>query len=212
MYNNNDIKLYDRSWRNLLSIFFFFLSIFILVFSFINVNNNNGYILFVEFNDAYGLKEGTTVNFRGLKIGYISRIKIHVNKVIVVIKIKCLNTMIPQRCIIEANQIGLFNDRIISITPLKDIPLQTSKKYSQLLKSCNDSLFIRPNSYLRGYKGINYDDLVRATTRISQRFDDPRFFNLFYVLLKNSIEISDELLFLIYNSSNLFFSFLMLLM
>lgn len=48
--------------------------------------------------------------------------------------------------------------------------------------------------YVTGDRGLNYDDLVRSTTRISQRFDDPRFFNLFYVFLQNSIELTDVIL------------------
>ena len=118
--------------------------------------------------------------------------------------------MIPRNSIIEANQIGLFNDRIISITPLRNDTLNDKKRSSKIYNYCNHSLFICPNSYLKGYKGVNYDDLIRATTRISQRFDDPRFFNLFYVLLKNSIGISDELLVLIYKFSNFFYFLIML--
>ena len=37
---------------------------------------------------------------------------------------------------------------------------------------------------------------MRATTRISQRFDDPRFFNLFYIFLHNGIELSDNIVYL----------------
>lgn len=51
--------------------------------------------------------------------------------------------------------------------------------------------------YVTGDRGLNYDDLVRSTTRISQRFDDPRFFNLFYVFLQNGIEITDVIIELI---------------
>ena len=157
------------------------------------LNNNKSYSLFVEFNDAYGLKIGTSVNYKGVKIGYISKINIHSNRVIVLINIKGLDVLLPKDSVFEANQIGLFNDRVINITPPQNFHLYDSEKYSNSYLS--HQYYIKPNSYVKGYKGINYDDLIRATTRIAQRFDDPRFFSLFYLLLQNTIEISDDLVF-----------------
>ena len=135
-----------------------------------------------------------------MKIGYVSRISIHLNKVVVLLNIKSSRIEIPCNSLFEANQIGLFNDIVINITPLEHI---TYHSYTCTALSS----FIYPNSYIHGYKGINYDDLIRATTRISQRFDDPRFFNLLYLLIQNTVNVSDELLNIFYSSSN--FSYLL---
>nr|WGH13764.1 hypothetical protein Ycf22 [Lophurella pseudocorticata] len=190
-------------FKKFLNILIFILFIIIFVVSFIGLKQDNGYFLFVEFNDAYGLKEGTSVNLRGVKVGYVSRVGIHFNKVIVLLNINKRNHVIHQNSIFEATQVGLFNDIVVTITPLENIESKNFMSTFILDKDCSSLSIICPNSYIRGYKGINYDDLVRATTRISQRFDDPRFFNLFYLLLKNGINISDEVLFLINNSSAL---------
>nr|YP_009395541.1 hypothetical protein [Vertebrata isogona]ARW64543.1 hypothetical protein [Vertebrata isogona] len=176
-------------------IFLFFIILFILSF---NSVKKKGYFLFIEFNDAYGLKEGTSVNYKGVKIGTIHRINLHINKVVVLLKINSSKILIPRNVIFEANQMGLFNDIVISINKSNFLFSISHSDYSEVLD------VITPNSYIKGYKGISYDDLIRSTTRISQRFDDPRFFSLFYLLLKNSIYISDEIIFLIYNSSTLF--------
>nr|YP_009397601.1 hypothetical protein [Dipterosiphonia australica]ARW66787.1 hypothetical protein [Dipterosiphonia australica] len=202
---NFDNRYFKKYLKHYCSIFVFVLIIVILIFSLVGLKQDKGYLLFVEFNNAYGLKEGTNVNFRGVKIGYVSRISIHINKVIVLINIKKSNTMIPYNSIVEANQVGLFNDIVITIIPLQSTQYNVIKSSYILSKNCTSSSVICPNSYLKGYKGLNYDDLMRATTRISQRFDDPRFFNLFYLLLKNGINLSDELLFLLHNSYTLFF-------
>nr|YP_009399667.1 hypothetical protein [Digenea simplex]ARW69486.1 hypothetical protein [Digenea simplex] len=170
-------------------IFIFFISIVIL--SLRNFKKKIGYELFVELNNAYGLKKGTNVNFRGVKVGYVSHISIQLNKVVILLRINSANMLIPKKSIIEVNQIGLFNDLVVDITPL--IHTETTiEGLNALSPDCLMSTFICSDFYVKGYKGLNYDDLVRATTRISQRFDDPRFFHLFYLLLQNGIDISDE--------------------
>nr|YP_010850585.1 hypothetical protein Ycf22 [Lophurella hookeriana]WGH13368.1 hypothetical protein Ycf22 [Lophurella hookeriana] len=193
-------------FKKFLSILVFILFIIIFVVSFTGLKQDDGYSLFIEFNNAYGLKEGTSVNLRGVKVGYVSRVGIHFNKVIVLLNINKRNNVIHQNSLFEATQVGLFNDIVVTITPLENIESKNLMSSTFILdKDCSSLAIICPNSYIMGYKGINYDDLIRATTRISQRFDDPRFFNLFYLLLKNGINISDEVLFLINNSSALFY-------
>nr|WGH12776.1 hypothetical protein Ycf22 [Echinothamnion sp.] len=204
--NFNDYY-FIKYFKKFLSIFIFILFVLVFVFSFIGLKDDKGYSLFIEFNNAYGLKEGTNVTFRGVKVGYVSRVGIHLNKVIVLLNINKQNTFIHKNSIFEATQVGLFNDIIVTITPLQDIQSKNLLSNFTLYKDCSSLSIVCPNSYIKGYKGINYDDLIRATTRISQRFDDPRFFNLFYLFLKNGINVSDELLFLINNSSSLFYFF-----
>jgi len=63
------------------------------------------------------------------------------------------------------------------------------------------------NYYLQGNRGLNYDDLVRAATRISQRFDDPRFFSLFYIFLQNTIDISDDIIYIFQNITYILYYF-----
>jgi len=191
----NLVNKYVKYYIILLAII---LLIFAILFSFFRFRKDQSYFLFIEFNNAYGLKIGTSVNYRGVKIGYISKINICLNKVIILIKIKNIDIMLPKESLFEVNQIGLFNDRAINISPLKNHFIRTFKDLSQYIDS---SYYITPNSYIKGYKGVNYDDLIRSTTRIAQRFDDPRFFSLFYLLLYNSIEFSDNLLLIMNNLS-----------
>nr|YP_009396562.1 hypothetical protein [Vertebrata australis]ARW65748.1 hypothetical protein [Vertebrata australis] len=192
----------DQYTKKFLGILIFLLFMVVFIFSFKNVKKK-GYFLFVEFNDAYGLREGTSVNYRGVKIGAIYRINLHVNKVVILVKINSSKILIPKDVIFEANQMGLFNDIVISINRSNSLFPVSYQDVVLHKNSSHMSNFITSNSYIKGYKGISYDDLIRSTTRISQRFDDPRFFSLFYLLLKNGIYLSDEILLLIYNSSTL---------
>lgn len=111
---------------------------------------------------------------------------------------------------IETNQTGLFNDTIIDIIPLETLKYK-SCGIDVFSSSCLKSNFLCHYHYLKGYRGLNYDDLIRAATRLSQRFDDPRFFSLFYIFLQNNIEISDEILDILSSASNILYIFLYLI-
>nr|YP_009393881.1 hypothetical protein [Polysiphonia sertularioides]ARW62443.1 hypothetical protein [Polysiphonia sertularioides] len=188
-------KKYLKISLGILIFSFFIMSFALFLFPF----KQKGYSFFLEFNNSYGLKEGTSVNYKGVKIGFVNRISVHLNKVVVLLSIDSSNVLIPSSSIFEANQIGLFNDIVVSIN---------SSDYLTDNILCNSLYdYVKPYSYIKGYKGINYNDLIRSTTRISQRFDDPRFFSLFYLLLKNGIYLSDEILTLTYNMSNCFYLF-----
>jgi phospholipid/cholesterol/gamma-HCH transport system substrate-binding protein len=179
--------------------FLLFLIIFgIIMMSFI-INKkflNKSYSIFIEFDNAHGIKPGTVLRLRGLSIGRIVSIKLHVNTVVVLAKINSSLNPIPRNVLIETNQTGLLNEAVIDIFPLENIEIFNKQFIDPLSSKCLNSKIICNLSHLKGNRGLNYDDLVRATTRISQRFDDPRFFNLFYIFLHNGIELSDNIVYL----------------
>nr|ARW63681.1 hypothetical protein [Chondria sp. (in: red algae)] len=185
--------------------FYTLICIFCIIMCFISLLSlkKQGYNIFIEFNNAYRIKKGTNVNLQGVLIGYVDTITIRSNKVIVLLHINSLNVLIPRNSLIEANQVGLFNDIVIDITPPNNVKCINSINPKSF--NCIDSSFICSNFYLKGYKGLNYDDLVRATTRISQRFDDPRFFSLFYLMLHNLVDISDEIFYCVRCISSLMY-------
>jgi phospholipid/cholesterol/gamma-HCH transport system substrate-binding protein len=157
---------------------------------------NKSYSIFIEFDNAHGIRPGTILRLRGLSIGRIVSIKLHVNTVVVLAKINSSLNPIPRNVLIETNQTGLLNEAVIDIFPLENIKILNKQSVDPLSPKCLNSKIICNLSYLKGNRGLNYDDLVRATTRISQRFDDPRFFNLFYIFLHNGIELSDNMVYL----------------
>nr|YP_009396358.1 hypothetical protein [Polysiphonia scopulorum]ARW65544.1 hypothetical protein [Polysiphonia scopulorum] len=202
IFNSNN-KFFSKQVYYYINIFTFVFFILIFFISFTGVKKKKGYELFVEFNDAHLIKEGTSINLRGVRIGSVSRVNIHINKIVVLIFIKSSKILIPKNSLLETHQIGLFNDVVINITPLEHIQSEKTLFNKTAFDKSLSSVFILPNSYIKGYKGINYDDLIRATTRISQRFDDPRFFSLIYLLLRNMIYISDEFSSILSSSSYL---------
>nr|WOA02487.1 hypothetical protein [Gloiopeltis furcata] len=176
-------------------VFLFFMFFTIIIWLTLNFNSaNRGYLLFIEFKNAYGIKQGTSIRMRGMNIGYIKNTRINLNSILVLAHINSRNILIPKNSIIETNQTGLLNDTIIDITPLENIKKIDRKSLDVFSLECARSNIICNLSIVEGDRGLNYDDLVRATTRISQRFDDPSFFYLFYLFLQNSIELSGDLI------------------
>nr|YP_009257491.1 hypothetical chloroplast RF22 [Coeloseira compressa]ANH09574.1 hypothetical chloroplast RF22 [Coeloseira compressa] len=129
---------------------------------------------------------------RGINIGYVKSLKMDLNSILVLVHIKSPHILIPKDSIIETNQIGIFSDFVIDIVPLKQITLNEVQLFNVFNKQCHNSKFLCHANYIYGYKGLNYDDLIRASTRIAQRFDDPRLYELCYIIFNNLIEISND--------------------
>nr|YP_010728617.1 hypothetical protein P6G74_pgp051 [Phymatolithon calcareum]WEA76917.1 hypothetical protein [Phymatolithon calcareum] len=174
-------------------VFWVFVVISTIIIAYLS-NRNSSYSFFIEFNNANGISKGTPVRIRGINIGSIQSLKIQPNCVLTLATINSSNIFIPKDSIIETNQTGLLNEAVIDIIPLVSVISSKDNNFSPFSDNCENSKIICNKMYVTGDRGLNYDDLVRSTTRISQRFDDPRFFNLFYVFLQNGIELTDVIL------------------
>lgn len=168
----------------------------ILVFLY-SSKKNSSYSFFIEFENANGIDQGTPIRIRGIQVGFIQIIRIKPDCVVALARINSSKIVIPKESIIEINQTGLLNAAVIDIIPQVSLRFFDKPLTSPLVNSCQSSKIICNKMYITGDRGLNYDDLVRSTTRISQRFDDPRFFNLFYVFLQNGIEVTDVIVELI---------------
>lgn len=169
---------------------FFLLTLFILLLISLCKKRNEKYSFFIEFNNANGIIIGTPIKMRGISIGFINNIQLKVNSVLVSATVDSHKTLIPKSSIIETSQIGLLNESVVEIIPVEIIISNIGNGPLSIM--CDSSSIICNNMYLSGERGLNYDDLVRATTRISQRFDDPTFFYMFCGFLEQTIELVDS--------------------
>nr|YP_010726618.1 hypothetical protein P8482_pgp101 [Hypnea edeniana]WCH54689.1 hypothetical protein [Hypnea edeniana]WDY85093.1 hypothetical protein [Hypnea edeniana] len=199
---------YTNLWKHVQSIIILLIFMILTVFLcfLINMNvNKAGYSVFIEFNSAYGIREGTNIRMRGVNIGYVKKIKIDLNSILLLVSIKSTNILIPKNSIVETNQTGLLNETVIDIVPLDLLRSHIVHKINVFSEQCYKSSVVCHLNCIQGERGLNYDDLVRAATRISQRFDDPGFFNIFYLFLQNSIDLSDDILKITFDTSNVIF-------
>lgn len=156
-------------------------------------SKHHSYKAFIEFDSAYGIQEGTAVRLRGLPIGKVVGISQSSDSILTSIEIKSSSTIIPKQSLIETNQTGLLNDTVIDIVPLSKLSTEySSVKEGPLSRACDNSQIICNLNYLKGERGLNYDDLIRATTRISQRFDDPKLFYGLYYIVGNMLKLSNN--------------------
>lgn len=156
-------------------------------------SKHHSYKAFIEFDSAYGIQEGTSVRLRGLPVGKVVSISQSSNSILTSVEIQSSSTIIPKTSLIETNQTGLLNDTVIDIIPLRKLSTDYfSLKEGPLSRACDNSQIICNLNYLKGDRGLNYDDLIRATTRISQRFDDPKLFYGLYYLIGNMLKLSNN--------------------
>nr|YP_010903033.1 hypothetical protein P4C74_pgp146 [Hypnea pseudomusciformis]WCH55087.1 hypothetical protein [Hypnea pseudomusciformis] len=207
-YLQNSLNIMIKSanlWKHVQSITLLFLFVILTVCLCFLINMNidkAGYSVFIEFKNAYGIREGTSIRMRGVNIGYVKKIKIDLNSILLLVFVKSTNILIPKNSIIETNQTGLLNETVIDIIPLDILKYQVTHKVNVFSQECQTSNIICHLNCIQGERGLNYDDLVRAATRISQRFDDPSFFNIFYLFVQNSIDLSDDILNITLDTSN----------
>lgn len=196
--NKNDVL---NSWH-VRKLLIFIFSLFLLQFLYFLRLKNSKYSFFIEFNHANGITLGTPIRMRGINIGHIQNMRLKIDCILVIAKINSNKIIISKDSIIETTQTGLLNESVIDIIPVKRFDKYLN--HSPSSSSCDSSIIICNNAYMLGDRGLNYDDLVRSTTRISQRFDDPRFFYLSYLFLQNSIELTDSLLVILDDLCNIF--------
>ena len=97
---------------------------------------NKSYSIFIEFDNAHGIRPGTVLRLRGLSIGRIISIKLHVNTVVVLAKINSSLNPIPRNVLIETNQTGLLNEAVIDIFPLENIEILNKQFIDPLSSKC----------------------------------------------------------------------------
>ena len=131
------------------------------------------YNAFVEFDNAGGIKQGTPVAYRGIKVGEVVGVKPQPRGVVLKVKISPSDLLIPSSAVIEANQSGLIGEPSIDISPLQDLP---SGQIAQPLdRNCNPSIIICNGSRLQGQARLNVNELIRAVLRIANLVSDPEF-------------------------------------
>lgn len=152
------------------------LGVFGLIVIWLNrVNTSrNSYKAIVEFANAGGMQKGSTVRYRGVKVGNISAIRPMPNNIEVEIEIFQPNLIIPRDVVVEANQSGLISESIIDITPRTAIAT-TDVTAKPLDTNCDREVIICNGSRLRGQIGISLDELIRSSTNLANRYGDPEF-------------------------------------
>jgi phospholipid/cholesterol/gamma-HCH transport system substrate-binding protein len=109
--------------------------------------------------------------------------------VAVEIEIDSAALSIPLESLIQVNQSGLIGETSVDIMPDRDLELPNNLATNPLADNCSDArIIICDGDRLPGEVGVSFNELIEATTQISELFGDEVFFNEVRTLTRNSAD------------------------
>jgi phospholipid/cholesterol/gamma-HCH transport system substrate-binding protein len=150
---------------------------------------NRSYRFAVEFREVAGMQNGAPVRYRGVDVGRITGIQPSAIGVAVEIEIDSAALSIPLESLIQVNQSGLIGETSVDIMPDRDLELPNNLATNPLADNCSDArIIICDGDRLPGEVGVSFNELIEATTQISELFGDEVFFNEVRTLTRNSAD------------------------
>ncbi|NER47215.1 MAG: MCE family protein [Symploca sp. SIO1A3] len=146
---------------------------------------NRTYQFTVTFPNILGMETGAAVRYRGSQVGKIKDIRAGSNGIDVVIEIERADLLIPHDVKIEANQAGLISQTSIDITPNQVLTTE-ALSLNPLNSECVSEQIICNEDRLSGEVGVSLVELLRQTTRVTQAYSTPEFFDNVNSLTKNA--------------------------
>jgi phospholipid/cholesterol/gamma-HCH transport system substrate-binding protein len=136
------------------------------------------YALAIELSDAVGLDVGSSVKYRGVKVGRVNALTPSINGVVAEVAISPPSTVIPRDSTIAVTQSGFIGQVELSIQPKRAsqaLSQSTSQSASQLASTklspykpeCNASAILCDGDRLNGTVGANFDTLIQSTTKLA---------------------------------------------
>ncbi len=152
------------------------------------------YRLLVDFDSANGIQEGSSVSYRGVPVGQIVRISPGSNTVEVEIQINRGDLRIPVQSVIKTSQSGLIGETTISIQPPLTASLNDDSIPGPVSQDCDSSLIFCNGDRADGVVGVNYEDLLESSEKISEALSealaDPNTLEDLREILSNTRTIS----------------------
>ncbi|MEM9772839.1 MAG: MlaD family protein [Cyanobacteria bacterium P01_D01_bin.73] len=124
------------------------------------------YRLIIEFDNAAGMKEGSSVFYRGVPVGTVESMKATSNFVSVEISIKPATLKMPRNVAVEVDQTGLIGEASLSIYPQEDLPAKLEGP-GPLDSKCDRNVILCDGDRVTGNPPINYGALIRSMVKIA---------------------------------------------
>ncbi|MEB3288389.1 MAG: MlaD family protein [Leptolyngbya sp.] len=142
------------------------------------------------FTDVLGMQEGTTVRFRGVKVGRVLAIQPGSNQVAVLVEISPSTLLIPSDSLITVNQSGLIGDTTIDIIPQQTLEEETTASLTPFKPQCDSQVVICDGDERVGQVGASYEALIRAAEDLARTFADPEIAANLNLTLKNASDFA----------------------
>lgn len=145
------------------------------------------YNVIVEFQDAGGLRLGSLVSYRGVRVGRVIAVRPSATRIEVGVEFASRTLVIPQPVVIEANETGLIGEVNLDIMPLAVVPADLPA-LSPVAPDCDSTVIICQGDRLQGQIGVSFDALMRSTIRIADLFSNPELYNNIEAVTRNAAE------------------------
>jgi phospholipid/cholesterol/gamma-HCH transport system substrate-binding protein len=144
------------------------------------------YNLEVELADALGIDRGSSVRYRGVKVGNVKSINPTANGVILGVEIDSAKLLIPRDVVVEVSQAGFIGQVSLDFRPRNSLSLGAlTEELGPFDANCDPKLILCDGDRLRGQVGVSFDELIRATTQIATLLDNSELITNANSALKN---------------------------
>jgi phospholipid/cholesterol/gamma-HCH transport system substrate-binding protein len=140
--------------------------------------DNSKYTILAHFDEAAGIQEGGTVRYRGIRVGKIAKIRTDVPNVGVEVALDITEptVKIPRNAIAEVSQTGLIGEPVIELTtPDKLTNASTLAKATEA--NCDQNQIVCDKAIIKGQAGASFNELLRRTTALVNRYESPEIYN-----------------------------------
>ncbi|WP_030007724.1 MlaD family protein [Picosynechococcus sp. NKBG042902] len=150
------------------------------------------YSINVRFDNANAMQEGAIVRYRGLEVGRIIDVQPSSNGVEIQIQIQTPDLIMPREVVVEANQGGLIGETSLEIIPQAELT-QAEMAQSPFAADCPEKgAILCDGTTLEGVIGVSFEQVLRNTTKFSELYGDPEFFEIVRTLADNSSDAAAQ--------------------
>ena len=151
------------------------------------------YKVVFQFSDVYGVRLGSSVRYRGLEVGKITKIEPGSNGVDVTVEIAPADLRIPREVTVNINRSGLVGQAFIDMTPDKLLP-DSAKSITPISSDCQESnLIICDGDSIQGETSVSFEQILPSTLKILKLYGSPEFYNNINSAVANASQSASEL-------------------
>jgi phospholipid/cholesterol/gamma-HCH transport system substrate-binding protein len=152
---------------------------------------NRSYIVWVNFPGVVGVQTGSTVNYRGVKVGRVLEMIPESSGVRLKISINPADLKIAANSTFTIDQVSLLGESVLNINPPRENPTLTTAS-RPLDRDCDRAQILCEGSQLKGTDGVNTDSLIRSMMQLTNAYANPQFMGQLTALTTNSTKAAAD--------------------
>jgi phospholipid/cholesterol/gamma-HCH transport system substrate-binding protein len=153
---------------------------------------SRSYTVWVDFPGTVGIQTGSTVNYRGVKVGRVMEMIPESGGVRIKISITPSDLKITADSQLTIDQVSLLGESVLNITPPRDSKTITTAA-KPLDRDCDRAQILCEGSRVKGQDGVNTDSMIRAMMQLTNAYANPDFMGQITALTSNSTKAAAEI-------------------